>query len=193
MVTYYTGKVNRRAYHSDAYQLPTILPLAEQDISGLSAPLLDKGKKGENMVKQKSTSELLEVLKKKTSYSDGQQAIKDEQYSDNLSEYLNSIAAQKDMKLADVMRRSGLKKSYFYSLFDGKRTNPTRDVLIQLGFGFQMSFDEVQEFLRHLGAAQLYPRIPRDGAIIYCFQHGKDIIECDILLSENEEAPLVKV
>ena len=97
------------------------------------------------------------------------------------------------MRLSDVMQRSGLKKSCFYSLFDGKGENPTRDVLIQLGFGFQMSFDEVQEFLKHLSAAQLYPRIPRDGAIIYAFQHDMDIIECDILLSENNETPLVRV
>ncbi len=145
------------------------------------------------MIKQKTTGDLLEVLKKNSSYTEGREEIKSEQYSQKISSYLNGIAAEKDMKLADIMRRSGLKKSYFYSLFDGRRDNPTRDVLIQLGFGFQMSFDEVQEFLKHLGAAQLYPRIPRDGAIIYAFQHGMDIIECDILLSENGETPLVKV
>lgn len=144
------------------------------------------------MTKEKTTGDLLEVLKKKSSYAEGQEEIKSEQYSESLSAYLNSIALEKDMKLADVMRRSGLKKSYFYSLFDGKRDNPTRDVLIQLGFGFQMSFEDVQEFLKHLGAAQLYPRIPRDGAIIYAFQHGMDIIECDILLSDNGEATLIK-
>lgn len=145
------------------------------------------------MTKQKSTGDLLEVLKKKSSYSEGQEEIKDEQYSESLSAYLNNIAAEKEMMLADIMRRSGLKKTYFYQLFNGQRTNPTRDVLIQLGFGFQMSFDEVQEFLKHLGAAQLYPRIPRDGVIIYAFQHGMNIIECDILLAENNEVPLVKV
>ena len=144
------------------------------------------------MTKEKTTGDLLEVLKKKSSYAEGQEEIRSEQYSESLSAYLNSIAMEKDMKLADVMRRSGLKKSYFYSLFDGKRDNPTRDVLIQLGFGFQMSFEEVQEFLKHLGAAQLYPRIPRDGAIIYAFQHGMDIIECDILLSDNGETTLIK-
>lgn len=144
------------------------------------------------MTKEKTTGDLLEVLKKKSSYAEGQEEIKSEQYSESLSAYLNSIAMEKDMKLADVMRRSGLKKSYFYSLFDGKRDNPTRDVLIQLGFGFQMSFEELQEFLKHLGAAQLYPRIPRDGAIIYAFQHGMDMIECDILLSDNGETTLIK-
>ena len=139
------------------------------------------------------TDKLIEVLKSKTSYEEAFREIHEMQYSLNLSEYLHTLAAEKNMKPADIMRRSGLKKSYFYSLFDGKRDNPTRNVLIQLGFGFQMTFDEVQEFLKHLGAAQLYPRISRDGAIIYAFQHGMDIIECDILLSENGEAPLVKV
>ena len=145
------------------------------------------------MTKQKSTGDLLEVLKKKSSYAEGQEEIKDEQYSESLSAYPNGIAVVKDMMLADIMRRSGLKKTYFYQLFNGQRTNPTRDVLIQLGFGFQMSFDEVQEFLKHLGAAQLYPRIQRDGVMIYAFQHGMNIIECDILLAENNEVPLVKV
>jgi len=90
------------------------------------------------------------------------------------------------------MRKSGLKKAYFYSLLDGSRENPSRDVLIQLGFGFEMSFDEVQEFLKHRGAAQLYPRIARDGVIIYCFQRGMSLVECDILLQENGEALLAK-
>ena len=140
-----------------------------------------------------STNDLIEVLKTKKTYAEAYEEIQDMQYVLNLSEYLHALAKERSMKLADVWRRSGLKKSYFYSLFDGKRENPTRDVLIQLGFGFQMSFDEEQEFLMHLGAAQLYPRIPRDGVIIYAFQHGMNIIECDILLAENNEVPLVKV
>lgn len=139
------------------------------------------------------TDKMIEVLKSKSTYAEAFDEIHDMQYDLKLSEYLHDIARKRGMKPAEIMRHSGLKKSYLYSLFDGKRDNPTRDVLIQLGFGFQMSFDEVQEFLKHLGAAQLYPRIPRDGAIIYAFQHGMNIIECDILLAENEEKPLVKV
>ena len=62
------------------------------------------------MIKQKSTGDLLETLKKKSSYAEGQEEIKSEQYSGTLSAYLNDIVAKKDMKLADIMRRSGLKK-----------------------------------------------------------------------------------
>ena len=140
-----------------------------------------------------STDYIIEVLKNKKTYAEAYEEIRSMQYVLNLSEYLHTLAKERGMKPKEIMRRSGLKKSYFYSLFEGKRGNPARDVLIQLGFGFRMSFDEAQEFLKHLGAAQLYPRIPRDGVIIYAFQHGMDIIECDILLSENNEATLVKM
>ena len=144
------------------------------------------------MAERKSTGELLDVLKRKGAYAEVRSELEPGQYSVDLSEYLHSLAQARNMKQADIMRRSGLKKSYFYLLFDGKRENPSRDMLIQLGFGFEMTLDEMQEFLKHLGAAQLYPRIARDGVIIYALQHGMDLIKCDILLEENGEEPLVK-
>lgn len=143
------------------------------------------------MIAQKSTGDLLEVLRNKPTYEKAQQEIMDGQYIVDLAEYLNSLAEERGLKQSDIMRRSGLKKSYFYQLFDGRRGNPSRDTLIQLGFGFEMSLDEVQEFLKHMGAAQLYPRIPRDGVLIYAFQRRMSIIDCDILLADNGEKTLV--
>ncbi len=144
------------------------------------------------MEKRKTTGELLDILKNKSSCNEIQEEIKPEQITESLADCLNKLVAERDVKPADVMRRSGLKKAYFYSLLDGSRDNPSRDVLIQLGFGFEMSFDEVQEFLKHRGAAQLYPRIPRDGVIIYCFQRGMSLMDCDALLMENGEPLLTK-
>ena len=144
------------------------------------------------MEKRKTTGELLDILKNKSSCAEIQEEISSEQITESLADCLNKLVAERDVKPADVMRKSGLKKAYFYSLLDGSRENPSRDVLIQLGFGFEMSFDEVQEFLKHRGAAQLYPRIPRDGVIIYCFQRGMSLVDCDILLQENGEALLTK-
>ena len=145
-----------------------------------------------DMEKRKTTGELLDILKNKSSCAEIQEEISSEQITESLADCLNKLVAERDVKPADVMRKSGLKKAYFYSLLDGSRENPSRDVLIQLGFGFEMSFDEVQEFLKHRGAAQLYPRIPRDGVIIYCFQRGMSLVDCDILLQENGEALLTK-
>lgn len=144
------------------------------------------------MEKRKDTGDLLEIMRKENSFEKIQSEISSEQITQQLSEYLNETASKKGAKLSDVLRRSGLKKAYFYSLFSGERANPSRDVLIQLGFGFAMTFEEVQEFLKHLGAAPLYARIPRDGVIIHCFMHRLPITECDILLDDNGEETLVK-
>ena len=144
------------------------------------------------MEKRKTTGDLLDILKSQNTCAEIQDEIKTEQITESLADCLNALVAERNVKPADVMRRSGLKKAYFYSLLDGSRENPSRDVLIQLGFGFEMSFDEVQEFLKHRGAAPLYPRIPRDGVIIYCFQRKMPLMECDILLQENGEPLLTK-
>lgn len=140
----------------------------------------------------KSSEELLDILKSAQSFEQGRQEIEEYQITETLSETLNALAKAKKVKLANVMIRSGLKKAYFYSLFSGTRDNPSRDILIQLGFGFEMSLDEVQGFLERRGAAQLYPRIPRDGIIIYCFQRGMSLMDCDALLMENDEPLLTK-
>ena len=140
----------------------------------------------------KSSEELLDILQSAPSFAQGREELKEYQITETLSETLNELLRTKKARPADVMIRSGLKKAYFYSLFSGTRDNPSRDVLIQLGFGFEMSFDEVQEFLRHRGAAPLYPRIPRDGVIIYCFQRGMSLMDCDALLMENGEPLLTK-
>lgn len=144
------------------------------------------------MEKRKDTGDLLEIIRKEKNCEKIQEKIRSEQITQSLRDHLNETASKKNAKLSDVLRRSGLKKAYFYSLFSGERANPSRDVLIQLGFGFEMTFEEVQEFLKHLGAAPLYPRIPRDGVLIFCFQRGLTITECDILLDENGETPLIK-
>lgn len=145
------------------------------------------------MSNEKSTTSLLETLKKKTSYENIRDELTDSQYCVNLAEYLHGIAEERGMKQSDILRCSGLKKSYFYQLFHGEKEKPSRDTLVQLGFGFGFGVEEMQAFLKHLNTAQLYPRIARDGVIIYALQHGLDIVKCDILLDENGEEPLTKV
>ncbi len=144
------------------------------------------------MPEQRSTVELIEVLKNKSSYAEAREEMQNCLYPMKLSEFLKKVTEERGMKPSEIMRRSGLKKSYFYQLLDGTRENPSRDTLIQLGFGIGFTLDELQEFLTNRGAAQLYPRIARDGIIIYAVQHGLDIIDCDILLAENGEKTLMK-
>lgn len=101
-----------------------------------------------------------------------------------LSEYLSWQLYQKDLRVADVIRDSGLTKSYVHQIFNGEK-KPSRDKLISIAFGLHLSADETQRMLKLGGCSELYPRVARDAAILFSIQHGMDIWETDKLLHDN--------
>lgn len=101
-----------------------------------------------------------------------------------LSEYLSQQLCQKDLRVADVVRDSGLTKSYVHQIFNGEK-KPSRDKLIAIAFGLRLNAEETQRMLKLGGCSELYPRIARDAAILFSIQHGVDIWEADKLLYNN--------
>lgn len=81
------------------------------------------------------------------------------------TDFLNSILAQKCISIASVAKRSG-QGDYVYKVLNGER-RPSRDVLISIAFGMQLSLDETQLLLRISKNAILDPRDRRDSVIIY--------------------------
>ena len=100
-----------------------------------------------------------------------------------LSDYLNQLLAQRELKLASVIRRSGLVKSYVHQIFNGEK-RPSRDKLIALAFGLKLNEEETQRMLKLGGCSELFPRIERDALILFNIQHGKSIYETDKTLYE---------
>ena len=74
-------------------------------------------------------------------------------------ELLADLLERKQLTRAAVIRAAGLARTYGYQLFDGTYT-PTRDKLIQLAFGFQLTVEETQALLKAAGHAVLYTRTP---------------------------------
>ena len=144
------------------------------------------------MDEKKSTGDLLDILEKKPLKASLDE-IRPEQLTESLSEYLTWLIAERSLKPADILERSGMKKPYFYELINGTKTNPSRDKLIQLCFGLEFSLDETQTFLKRFGTAQLYPRNRRDSILIYCFHHKMTIIETDIRLMEFGENTFLNI
>lgn len=143
-----------------------------------------------NDEKKNSTDDLLEVLKRE-SLGSAIDKIKDDQLNITLKEYIDKRVLKHKLNLADIHRRSGLNKSYFYALSEGKKTNPSRDVLIRLCFGFEMSLDEAQRFLKTFGAAMLYARSRRDSIIIHALDNGLSVSRCNENLDEYGEKILI--
>lgn len=95
-----------------------------------------------------------------------------------LSEYLSQQLYQKDLKVADVIRDSGLTKSYVHQIFNGEK-KPSRDKLIAIAFGLHLNAEETQRMLKMGGCSELYPRTERDALILFAILHGKNIIYTD--------------
>jgi len=127
----------------------------------------------------KSTGELMDLLKSGSSYKDVISTFPE--FIDlTLSEYLQYIIAEKELKKSEVIARSGIERTYAYQIFRGEKV-PSRNKLLALSFGMNLTLEEVQTLLMVNGYAQLYAKNKRDSAIIFALSKGQNIIE----LNEN--------
>lgn len=101
-----------------------------------------------------------------------------------LSEYLALLLYQKDLRVADVIRDSGLTKSYVHQIFNGEK-KPSRDKLIAIAFGLHLNSEDTQRMLKLGGCSELYTRVARDAAILFSIQHGMSIEDANDLLYDN--------
>lgn len=133
---------------------------------------------------QKNTDELMKILGQAPN---AQQFITNnhsELLNLSLTEYLEKLLEDKNLKKSDVIHASNLDKTYAYQIFDGKR-KPSRDKLLQLSFGLGLSVDETQNLLKIAREAVLYPRVKRDVFILAAIHNKSDLSDCDKILEEH--------
>lgn len=99
-----------------------------------------------------------------------------------LHEYISALCEQKGVPRIEVIRRSGLERSYGFQIFQGTK-NPSRDKLLQLAIGFDMGYDQTQALLKIARSSALYPRFKRDAAIIFCLNKHLGFTETQELLA----------
>lgn len=132
----------------------------------------------------KSTDELIKILNSKKSYQDFFEEEVNELVFSSISEYLEVLINEKALKKSDVIERANLDKNYAYQIFNGNKTNPSRDKLIMLAFGMKLNLAETRKLLKLCNTADLYARSPRDSIIIFCIMKGKSLITCNEYLSD---------
>ncbi len=98
-------------------------------------------------------------------------------------EYITEKCAQINIPPERVILRAGLDRVYGHQIFQGIR-RPSRDKVIQLAFGFELDPGETQELLRRARYSELYPKIKRDAAILFCLQRKMSFIDTQNLLDE---------
>lgn len=109
-----------------------------------------------------------------------------------LSAYLHELLDEKGMKVAEVIRASGVQPpTVTYDIFGGKCLRPGRDKTIMIAFGMGCTFEETQRILRLAGASELWPKVRRDAIIAWCIDHGMTREECDDTLWDFGEKTLL--
>jgi len=88
-----------------------------------------------------------------------------------LSEYLSELCEQKNIKPRGLIKGLDIERSFGYKIFSGNR-RLSRDNALKLALGLGLTVDETQKLLTVSKNSPLYPRIPRDAAILYCISHG---------------------
>lgn len=140
---------------------------------------------------KKSTDELMNILRNKRSVDEYFDENDNEIFFGTLSEQVNFYIARKGLTKAEVVRRSGLNRGYCYEILSGKKTkNISRDKVILLCFGLELSVDEAQQLLKKCGYAPLYARDTRDSIIIFCIENSISVINTNIKLGDYNLEPL---
>ena len=119
-----------------------------------------------------------------------------EELSTLLNRFLeNKALTDNSMCQSKISRLSGLSKSYINELFSfnpKKQKKPSRDVLLRIGFAMSLDKSEIDMLLKTSGFKELYPRNPRDIAIMVALERGYTLEEASEYLEEKELAPLEK-
>lgn len=106
-------------------------------------------------------------------------------------EYMRRKINEKDLRVADIMKRSGINQNYGYNILSGARKNPGRDKVLAICLGSGMSFDETQEALDSSGCARLYYKNERDVRIAYALNNSiMDVVKVNMELSDKGLDPL---
>lgn len=135
----------------------------------------------------KTTEDLLKTLLRTDEYSQFQE-LKDNGVV-SLAEHLDALLDQKETSKAEVIYRAGLDTVYGYQIFNGTR-KPSRDKLLQLAFGFPLTYKETLTLLRIAGVYSLYVRRRRDSIIIFALNKGFSLEQLNELLEQEDEAYL---
>lgn len=109
-----------------------------------------------------------------------------------IGNYLESLLFKYDKKAAAVSKDAGLAISYVGNIVNGKKKNPSRNVLIAICLAMGTTFEEVQYLLKYSGHAPLYVRRKRDVIIWFGFKKGQDLYTVNDTLYERGFKPLVK-
>ncbi len=121
-------------------------------------------------MKEKSTEDLLEILKNTKEYK-----------GKTFCGFLLECCQKYGIESNELIRVSGISRTYGYQILDGSR-RPGRDKVVEIALGARFSLEDTQQLLKLVGHGILYPKNPRDALLIFCLSNGIGVIQTNEVL-----------
>ena len=131
---------------------------------------------------KKTTDELLELIRQENRLNLFLENNADEFEDTTLSSQLTLLLEKYKLTKASVVRGSLLDKTYTYQIFDGTKSNPSRNKLLAICLSMGLTLSETQHILRLGHAEQLHPRNIRDSVIIHSLNHHVSVAKTNDIL-----------
>jgi transcriptional regulator with XRE-family HTH domain len=137
------------------------------------------------------TEELLHSLSESKHIDEFLQSHENEINNIDLQTYLYELVIRAGLTIPQMIEKASISRSLAYQIFNGQRL-PNRNLIIRMALIMKLSLQETQRLLKVAKRGELYPRIQRDAAIIFCIQHKYSLIDTNELLENLGEAILLK-
>ncbi|MBQ8868831.1 MAG: XRE family transcriptional regulator [Oscillospiraceae bacterium] len=133
----------------------------------------------------KDTSKIVKELGLCEDFKSFYDENRDYMVKSTLSELLNSLAGQSQIKKSQIIKNSELSEVYAYQIFSGLRV-PERKKLLCLAVGMALDIEQTQTLLKCAGYAPLYVKLPFDSVVLYGICKGLSVVEINNLLFEYD-------
>ena len=140
------------------------------------------------------TARLEHFINRYDTFEDFEKEWSDELLNEDvqIGNYLDSLLIKYDKRAAAVSKDAGLAFAYVGNIINGKKNNPSRNVLISICFAIGTTFEEAQYLLKYAGHAPLYVRRKRDVIIWFGLMKHQDLYTVNDLLVERGMQPLIR-
>ena len=143
-------------------------------------------------MEESTTSNLAKVLKNIDTAQEMEQYMELPEVMNSCQtfpEYFRSLPAVQEMDTGELIRGSGLERSYYYQVMKGTRS-PGRDKVLRLCLAAGLNLKETTRALELSGNAVLYPRKRRDIILTVAVNQMADVDDTNLLLFKYGEKPL---
>lgn len=133
---------------------------------------------------EEKTSRLIQALRESSNFKQYVTKYEDQFTDMTFPEYLLLLCQKYHLKKGDVIRDSGISKSYGYQIFTGQK-HPSRDKTVMLSYGLLLNFEGTNRLLNHAKYNPLYPKNRRDSILMFAKSNDYDLVETNELLDSE--------